>query len=176
MDAGGTEIDADGAETEVDAEVASILGEPEVVAALDARLPVSGSEVVDLCTPTPDAPGPSAGDKRPAPDSGSQRPNRKAKMEAAAKVAQCAESDRAPSREGIGEMHTFKAFKTDKRRLEKYPRGPVRPHHCAFWFAVQRHPSLPTQALRRMEDWLLGALQAMAPVFGAEARGIRGLC
>ena len=62
----------------VDAEVASILGEPEVVAALDARLPVSGSEVVDLCTPTPDAPGPSAGDKRPAPDSGSQRPNRKA--------------------------------------------------------------------------------------------------
>ena len=126
MDAGGTEIDADGAETEVDAEVASILGEPEVVAALDARLPVSGSEVVDLCTPTPDAPGPSAGDKRPAPDSGSQRPNRKAKMEAAAKVAQCAESDRAPSREGIGEMHTFKAFKTDKRRLEKYPRGPVK--------------------------------------------------
>ena len=109
-DAGGTEIDADGAETEVDAEVASILGEPEVVAALDARLPVSGSEVVDLCTPTPDAPGPSAGDKRPAPDSGSQRPNRKAKMEATAKVAQCAESDRAPSREGIGEMHTFFAL------------------------------------------------------------------
>lgn len=94
----------------VDAEVASILGEPEVVAALDARLPVSGSEVVDLCTPTPDAPGPSAGDKRPAPDSGSQRPNRKAKMEAAAKVAQCAESDRAPSREGIGEMHTYFYF------------------------------------------------------------------
>ena len=126
MDSGGTEIETGGVETEVDEEVASILGAPEVAAALDARLPVPGSQVVDLCTPTPDAPGPSAGDKRPAPDSGSQRPNRKAKMDAVAKVAQCAESDRAPSREGIGEMHTFKAFKTDKRRLEKYPRGPVK--------------------------------------------------
>jgi hypothetical protein len=88
MDSGGTEIETGGVETEVDEEVASILGAPEIAAALDARLPVPGSQVVDLCTPTPDAPGPSAGDKRPAPDSGSQRPNRKAKMDAAAKVAQ----------------------------------------------------------------------------------------
>ena len=96
----------------VDAEVASILGEPEVGL---WRRSMRGFQSLALRSSTSARRPPTrrvqvlATSARPRILARSARIARPT-MEAAAKVAQCAESDRAPSREGIGEMHTYFYF------------------------------------------------------------------